>query len=222
MNPLIDEPQEHSPAPTVSFLKNTRDGYMADAKGRLVPTNLVKPEHRLEDELVRTLHAGAVRLSEKIRHFREKTTADILAFMDLLSEQYGAQRGGPRGNLTLTTFDGTLRVQLATNDQLEFGPELQVAKELVDACIKRWSEGATTELMAIVDDAFNVDQKGKLNTDRILALRRLAITDPEWALAMTAISDAIRVISTKRYLRFYSRGAPDEKFVQVPLDIASA
>jgi hypothetical protein len=198
------------------------EGYRSDAKGRLVPVALVKPEHLLEDDLVRALHASAVQLSEQIRHFREKSTADILAFMELLADKYGAQRGGPRGNLTLTTFDGTLRVQLATNDQLELGPELQVAKELVDTCIKRWSDGATPELLAIVDDAFNVDQKGKLNTDRILALRRLAIEDPEWIKAMAAISDAVRVIATKRYLRLYARGAVDAKYVQVPLDIASA
>jgi hypothetical protein len=197
-------------------------GYMRDAKSRLVPADLVKPEHLLEDALVRAVHADALVLSGKLRTFRETATEDILALTDLLAEKYKATRGGERGNLTLTTFDGTLRVQLATNDQLEFGPELQIAKDLVDSCIRRWSEGASLELKALVDGAFDVDQKGKLNTDRILALRRLAIEEPEWAQAMTAISDAVRVISTKRYLRIYSRGAANEKFVQVPLDVSSA
>lgn len=31
------------------------EGYMKDAKGRLVPLEAVKPEHLLEDELVRRL-----------------------------------------------------------------------------------------------------------------------------------------------------------------------
>ena len=200
----------------------TPDGYMRDAKGRLVPVKMVKPEHLEEDALVRSIHAAAVKLSGVIREFRETATADILALVDLLAEQYKAPRGGVRGNLTLTTFDGTMRLQLATNDQLEFGPELQAAKALVDVCIQRWSVGASAELMAIMVDAFDVDKAGKLNTDRILALRRLEIVDPEWALAMAAIGDAVRVVSTKRYLRVYSRGEASEKFSQVPLDIASA
>lgn len=195
---------------------------MLDAKARLVPVRLVKPEHLLEDALVRAVHAEAAGLSDKLRVFRDRATGDILALTDLLAEKYSAQRGGQRGNLTLATFDGTLRVQLATNDQLELGPELQIAKDLVNSCIRRWSEGASVELKALVDGAFDVDQKGKLNTDRILALRRLAIDEPEWVAAMAAISDAVRVISTKRYLRIYSRGAANEKFVQVPLDISSA
>jgi hypothetical protein len=209
-------------APTAPAAKPIPDGYVVDAKARLVPVALVKAEHLLEDELVRAVHAAAAKLSDALREFRMASTADVLAFMDLLAEKYSTRRGGERGNLTLTTYDGTLRLQLATNDQLELGPELVSAKELIDTCIRRWSEGADVKLVAIVDDAFNVDQKGKLNIDRILGLRRLAIEDTEWAAAMLAIGDAVRVISTKRYLRVYSRGAVDEKFAQVALDIASA
>jgi hypothetical protein len=197
-------------------------GYRKDAKGRLVPVALVKPEHLLEDEMVRAIHASAVKVSEQIRRFREDATAEILALQDLLADKYKTQRGGERGNLTLATFDGMLRVQLATNDQKELGPELQAAKQLIDSCIHRWSDGANVNLKAIVNSAFDVDKKGKYDIDRILALRRLDIDDAEWKMAMSAIGDAVRVISTKRYLRVYSRGAADEKYTQVPLDIASA
>lgn len=206
----------------MTTMQPARDGYMSDAQGRLVPIELVKPEHLLEDDLVRALHAKAIVISEQLRLFREQSVADILALLDLLAEKYGAQRGGQRGNLTLNTYDGTLRVQLAINDQLELGPELQSAKDLVDACIRRWSEGASVQLKAIVDLAFDVDKKGKLNTDRILGLRRLDIQDPEWLKAMVAISDAVRVVSSKRYLRLYTRKGEDQKHTQVPLDVASA
>jgi hypothetical protein len=203
-------------------MQPTRDGYMSDAHGRLVPIELVKPEHLLEDDLVRALHAKAVKLSEMLHDFREASVTDILTFLDILAEKYNAQRGGQRGNLTLNTYDGTLRCQIAINDQLELGPELQVAKDLVDACIRRWSEGASVELKAIVEDAFDVDKKGAINTDRILALRRLAIDDPEWQKAMVVIGDAVRVVSSKRYLRLYKRSGTDQKHTQVPLDLASA
>ena len=206
----------------MSAIRPIREGYLSDAQGRLVPIELVKPEHLLEDDLVRALHEKALVISEQLRLFREESVADILALLDILAEKYGTQRGGHRGNLTLNTYDGALRVQLATGDQIELGPELQSAKDLVDSCIRRWSEGASVQLKAIVDLAFDVDKKGKLNTDRILGLRRLDIQDPEWQRAMVAIGDAVRVISSKRYLRLYKRKGDDQKHSQVPLDVASA
>ena len=206
----------------MTTMRPSREGYMSDAQGRLVPVALVKPEHFLEDDLVRTLHTRAVELSAQLHKFREDAVTEILTFMDLLAEKYNTTRGGQRGNLTLNTYDGMLRIQLAINDQVELGPELQSAKELVDSCINRWSEGARPELKAIVEDAFDVDKKGKLNTDRILSLRRLNIDDEEWLRAMVVISDAVRVVSSKRYLRLYSRKKHDEPYTQVALDIASA
>jgi hypothetical protein len=197
------------------------EGYRRDAQGRLVPLAMVKREHLLEDELVRDLHSHAVAISELLRKFRTDALFQIDALQDLLAEKYNAQRGGQRGNLTLSTYDGMLRVQLAIADQVELGPELQVAKSLVDECIRGWSKGASVELQAIVMDAFDVDKKGRLNTDRILGLRRLAIEDPNWLKAMEAIGDAVRVVSSKRYLRFYSRAAQGDKLNQVPLDMTS-
>ncbi|MFT8418999.1 MAG: hypothetical protein ABF636_09260 [Acetobacter sp.] len=42
------------------------EGYMKDTKGRLVPLEAVKPEHLLEDELVRRLHEAAAQLAEQL------------------------------------------------------------------------------------------------------------------------------------------------------------
>lgn len=197
-------------------------GYWQDSQGRLVPESLVKAEHQLEDRLVRELVAGAEELAAKIREYREKSLRDIAAFLDLLADQYKAERGGNRGNVTLNSFDGLLRIQLAIGDQLAFGPELQTAKSIVDDCLRAWSKGADAKLQAIVADAFNVDKKGKLNVDRILALRRLDIDDPTWQRAMQAISDAIRVERSKTYLRLYRRRRREDKLDQISLDIASA
>jgi hypothetical protein len=196
------------------------DGYLLDAQGRLVPAGLVKPEHLLEDGLVRELHARAVKLSGMLAEFRAAALAEIDSLLEVLAEKYHAERGGLRGNLTMNSFDGMLRLQLAVSDQIELGPELQAAKALIDTCIRAWSKDAGPELQAVVNDAFDVDKKGQLNTDRILGLRRLAIEDPTWLKAMEAIGDAVRVVSSRRYLRFYSRSKPGEKLVQVPLDIA--
>jgi hypothetical protein len=196
------------------------DGYMRDARGRLVPAALVKPEQLLEDALVRGLHEKAAKLSGLLRDFRDTALDDIEALLDLLADKYRVTLGGDRGNLTLDTYDGELIVMVSVGDQLDLGPELQIAKTLIDGCIHRWSEGASIELQAIVNDAFDVDKKGKLNVGRILALRRMNIDDADWKKAMDAIGNATRVVRSKRYLRLY-RKSGDKAKEQVPLDLAS-
>ncbi len=196
------------------------EGFLQDAAGRLVPIANIKPEHLLEDEMVRELHAEAEVVRHALASFKAGAFSRVRAFMELLAQQYGSTRGGAKGNVRFTSFDGTLSVQLAVGEHIGFGPELQVAKALVDDCLRSWTEGANDNLRAIVNDAFQVDKEGKVNADRILSLRRLAITDETWQRAMAAIGDAVRTTRSKEYIRFHVRETPEKDPALVPLDIA--
>lgn len=198
------------------------EGYMADAKGRLVPERLVKPADRLEDQTVRTIMGYAEELSAQIARFKGHTFDDVYSLIDLINEQYGVQKGGRKGNITLTTFDGCQKVQVAVADRIVFGPSLQAAKKLVDECIASWSEGAHENLRALVDEAFAVDKEGHVNRERIFGLRRLAIEDERWKRAVEAIDESVRVIGSTVYVRFYRRPAPDAPWQAVTIDLASA
>lgn len=198
------------------------DGYMQDAAGRLVLVEHVKPEHLLEDELVRSLAKEAEELNAALLKFRAKCFTEARAFLDVLHEKYGVKRGGDKGNFQLKAYDGSLRLLVSINDCVAFGPELQVAKELVDSCLKRWSNGANKNLSAIVNDAFDVGKEGKLRKDKIFGLLRLNIEDEEWQRAMQAISDSIRVDTSREYVRFHKRSTLEGKWELVPLDMAKA
>lgn len=197
-------------------------GYMRDGKGRLVPDALVKPADKLEDQLVRKLMGYADDLSAQIARFKTHAFDGVGAFVALLAEQYGAGKGGAKGNMTFTSYDGTLKVQVAVADTMSFGPELQVAKTLIDACIMEWSEGSNANIRALVEHAFRVDREGQVSRDAIFALRRVAIEDERWQQAMAAIADSIHVEGSKTYVRFYRRAAPEARWEAVTLDLASA
>ncbi|AQS88255.1 hypothetical protein AA101099_1789 [Neoasaia chiangmaiensis NBRC 101099] len=203
-------------------MSHNPDDYMTDSAGRLVPRKNVRAEDLLQDELVRKLHEQAAQHREALRSFRETCFADIASLLDLLSEQYDAKKGGAKGNLTLSSYDGRLRVSICIGDAISFGPELQVAKELIDSCLTRWSEGANDNIRAIVMDAFDVGKEGHLSATKILALRRLSIDDDEWNRAMHAITASVKVDATRSYVRFHERVGQREPFVQVPLDMARA
>lgn len=197
--------------------------FMVDAKGRHVPVDLVKPTDKLEDQLVRGLMVHAGEISGQIARFKGYCFDDIAAFLDLLAEKYRVtSKGGQKGNMTFTTFDGCLKVQVAIADQIGFGPELQIAKALIDECIEEWSSDARSEIRALVDHAFEPRQEGKVNREALFSLRRVEIGDERWKRAMQAINDAIRVQGSTTYLRFYRRASPTEPWQNVTIDLASA
>ena len=194
--------------------------YMHDAKGSLVPLDLVKPQHMLEDELVRKIMGHGIALSEQVARFKEHTFEDIGSFEALLAQEYGATVGGAKGNKTLMTYDGLYQIKVQVADNVVFGPELQTAKVLVDECLNEWAEGARDEIRAIVTKAFNTDKAGQINRSEIFMLLRLQIEDERWQRAMKAIREAMRVVGSKTYIRCYRRAAQDAAWEPVSIDLA--
>ncbi|MEW9304742.1 DUF3164 family protein [Labrys neptuniae] len=195
--------------------------FMRDARGAWVPLDLVKPVDMLMDDTVRKMFGHAEPLNAQIARFKAHCFDDFGAFQALIAEKYGAKVGGEKGNTTLTTIDGTLKVTIQVADRIEFGPELQAAKTLIDECLTEWSEGSRDELRAIVNRAFQVDKEGQINRAELFMLMRTDIRDERWLRAMEAIRDSIRIIGSKTYIRFHRRDSAKGKWQPVTIDIAA-
>ena len=124
--------------------------------------------------------------------------------------------------MTFTSYDGTMKVQIAVADTLVFGPELQIAKGLIDECIAEWAEGSRAEIRALVEHAFRTDKEGQVSREAVFSLRKIDIEDERWKSAIQAINDSIRVQGSKTYLRFYRRARPTDRWENVTIDLASA
>lgn len=198
------------------------EGYRKNAQGHLIPERLIKPIDAARDRLVIELIDAAKTLSASIGKFKEQVFGDVAAFIQLSAEEYGMTIGGKKGNVTLFSFDGRYKVLVANADNIAFDERLQAAKGLIDECITAWSEGSSPEIKVLVQQAFNADREGKLNTGRILALRRLEIKDERWQRAMTAIGESVQVVGSKQYVRFYERVGETDQYVAISLDIATA
>ncbi|MBW8883062.1 MAG: DUF3164 family protein, partial [Asticcacaulis sp.] len=175
-----------------------------------------------QDECVRKIVCYATPLAAQVARFREHCFDDVDAFIGLVNQEYGMKAGGTKGNLTLMSFDGCLKVQIAIADHIAFGPELQAAKALVDECLKDWTDGARSELRALVERAFQVDREGRINRNELLSLRRLEFEDPRWQEAMRALTDSIRVVGSKRYVRVYRRPDCQANWQPISIDLASS
>lgn len=197
------------------------DGYWQDANGRLIPTDLIKDIDKARHELVHEIVAKAKEMNLLLVAFKAQTFADISAFVELSADKYNAKVGGTKGNITLMTFDGKYKIVRQMQDNLAFDERLQAAKALIDACIKDWTQGSRSEIKALIDNAFQVDKEGKISTGRVLGLRRLDISDPQWQAAMQAIGDSVQVLGSKPYIRIYEREGDSDNYRPISLDLAN-
>lgn len=220
---MTDAIEQTAPAPVPPGTQEVNGRlYLPDSKGNLVPLDLVKAEDRLEDEMVRKVMSYAADLNAQIARFLGHTMEDIGDLVALLDQEYGAKKGGPKGNATFTSFDGLMQIRVQRADLVEFGPQLQTAKKLIDEYLNELTSDARPEIQAIITRAFNTDKEGQVNKAELFRLKRLDINDERWIRAMDAIGDAMRIVGSKEYVRFYRRDRPDGRWQAVTIDLASA
>lgn len=194
--------------------------YRTDARGALVPVNSIKPSDLMRDDLIKEIIAKVTPLNAQLAELKRDVINDLRSFIDISANEYGVALGGKKGNVTLTSFDGSYRIQIAMQDTLHFDERLQAAKQLIDECLHEWTQNSGADLKTIVQAAFDVNKEGQINTSRVLGLRRLNIQNEKWLQAMNILSDSIQVQASKEYVRFYQRNK-DGKYELINLDIAT-
>lgn len=202
--------------------KTIPNGYWEDATGALIPVSKIKEIDKDRHKTVLRLCADAAKLSDQLAAFKVIAMGEIQEFIERSLAEYDVAPRGKKGNITLVSFDGRFKIVRQMQETITFDERLMAAKALIDECIHSWSKGSNANIKALVNNAFQVDQQGKINTGRVLGLRRLDIKDETWARAMEAISDSMRVASTKPYVRFYVRNDNSGDYDPISLDVASA
>lgn len=197
------------------------EGYMKDARGRLNPIGTIKPIDLLRNQTVIAIAEQAKNLSAILAKFKSVTFSDLDAFVATSAEQYQTKVGGKKGYVTLFSYDGQYKVVRSFQDMITFDEQLQVAKSLVDECLKSWTNQVRDEVKVLVNDAFRVDSKGQVRTQEVLGLRRHNFKDPTWLQAMDAISNAVQIVGSKPYIRIYERVGETTKYQPISLDIAN-
>jgi hypothetical protein len=196
-------------------------GYWKDANDNLVPLSKIKPIDKDRHQVVTGLCEAAKQQSAALFGFKATAMQAIADFIERSLAEYDVAHGGKKGNVTLVSFDGRYKIVRQMQESITFDERLQAAKALIDECIQSWSKGSNANIKVLVNDAFQVDQQGKISTGRVLGLRRLEITDEKWLRAMQAIGDSMQVASTKPYIRFYERVDATGEYQPITLDVAA-
>ncbi|MCE2594435.1 DUF3164 family protein [Motilimonas cestriensis] len=197
-------------------------GYIKNSKGHLVQEQLLSPyDVEMNDFVIKHINR-AYELQQQIAKLKQEVYEDCYAFKELLEEKYSAKKGGKKGGMSFTSFDGELQIRISVQDRITMGPELRIAEQLIKECAQEWAKTSSAEVRAIIFNTFETDKEGNLSIAKVLSFKREyqhVSEDPRWVNGMEAITDAIKVVGSKSYLNFKKRN-PEGKFLNIPLDIS--
>lgn len=200
------------------------NGFWLDKKGDAVHPDNIRATEKIKDETVENLISKAVEVQTILSVFKKNSFDEVESYFNLLLQNYGVdeKKNTKKGNITIENFSGTAKVQIAVNDNIAFDEKLSIAKMKIDEYLHEITKDAHADIQTLITKSFEVDKKGEVNAKKILALRGYEITHPLWIEAMQIISEATEVVSSKSYIRFYTRESIDKEYKQVSLDLAGA
>lgn len=198
----------------------TEKGLWIDPTGQFIPPKYIEGIVKTRDAMVERLHRLALAEQQRLAKFKSTVESELEKYLASLAADSGEDALNEGGNYILKNFTANRMLQVKIGRTIEFDERLNVAKQKIDRCLEKWSEGGNANLKVIVFDAFKVDQKGKVDTKRILGLRRHQIKDRDWQDAMELIGKAVTVIALKSYFMFQVRPNPDEEWQTIRLDLA--
>lgn len=180
--------------------------YCINSTGSMVPIEAVKDIDKLRDSVVTRIAEKIRALEAYMKEVKSQCMSDMEEFLQIAADQYGVKMGGAKGNVMLTSYDGSVQVLLAQANNLVANEGVNVAKELIDDYLSDITNDASPDLRLLVTQAFKVKQ-GKMDVKRLMELKQYGIKDERWIKAMEIISDSITVSSTTPCLRLRDRTA---------------
>ncbi|MFE3838858.1 DUF3164 family protein [Pseudogemmobacter sonorensis] len=195
--------------------------HMLNHRGHAVPIDRVSDVDKLITDTVLSIRAHAEELADRVARFKGHTYDDVGACLALIAEKHGVKRGGPKGNISLVSFDGCTRVDVRTSPNVIYGPELDFARDTLGEYLALYPD-LPTEIAAMITLAFGVDQQGTVNRERLYSLRRLENDHPLWVKAMDLIVKSERRIGSKSYIQISRRDTPDGPWQMIPINLARA
>lgn len=199
-----------------------KHGNWIDAAGQAVPLKYVSRLDKNRDKFVEEGIRRARKLRQSLEDFRAWVDDGITNHVALVGKETGTTPN-EGGNYTLTGFSGTMQIETKMVLFIGFDERLQAAKQIIDECLTRWSDGAAADLTLVVRDAFQVDSKGRINARQIQGMvrRTSEVKDPQWQRARKIIMDAMRTEGRRAYIQLRERDAGNGEWRPIRLDLAA-
>lgn len=198
------------------MIKNEQ-GDALNRNGKYVPTKSIDRHLIARDRAVSKIMQRVLRLEKKIKSEKAYIKSEVDKFINRYTDGKDVE-----GNIQLSDYANLNLVVFRKNDIIHFDERLNSAKVFIDKCLKKWSSDANENLRGLVNEAFNVDKKGRVNTYMVLRLTRLKSSDPDWIKAIKLINESIEIAGTRNYMSFKRRISNESEFESINLNFKDA
>lgn len=195
--------------------------YWENSSGKLVPIESIEPEDQARDAFVTQIISDAIAFQAETARVKADFANRIEAFLN--GKAMKVTKKPWEGNATITDFSGLNRIIRKIGKFMVFDENLNLAKQIIDECVIQWGANSNSNLVAMVNMAFNVNNAGAVDREAILSLKKLPVdgpTKPRWQEAMDLITKSQQTQATKEYFFFQTR-EPKEEWVTIVMDFSS-
>ncbi len=197
-------------------MREKRIGYKENRNGDFIPISAIKTKDIIRDDWVCSRAEKAMELQSRVDEFIQDTLKGMDELEELLAQEYGVElKESRKGNRSITSYDGKIKVERDVRDITTFDEQIHIAKQLIDECLIDWTAEGRDEIKVIVQNAFRVDKRGRMNMRDIKGLRQYEFTDQRWVKAMEIIADSETALKSKTSLSIYRRPSSESDWQKV-------
>ena len=187
-------------------------------KGESVPDKYVDFYDKKKEKIINQMVARANKLNEVLEEYKKLIFEKADGLFDDMFKAHNMEKTTQR-NFTLYSFDKSLKIEISTQDIVDFDDRIQLAQAKINEFLELKTQGADPDLSIIINNAFKTS-KGRLDKSRIFGLFSLKITHHLWNEAMDLIKQSITTNNTRRYATLWRR-QQDGKYVQIQLNFSA-
>ncbi len=187
------------------------EGFMFDATGNLIRIENVPADKRQADEIVRRFIPQAVAINRQLAELKTELSNVIPEFIAALAKEHGIKKMSRiKGNIELTSFDGTLKLARTMRDKVQVNANIEAARQLFFQYLNVATSGVDDALKKLVGRAFGGGKENQISVSRLIDIKNTDINHPLWTQAVKALEDALEVHDTASYYLFYYRSENGE------------
>lgn len=189
-------------------MENVPNGYWEAANGYLIPIAKITEADKARNNVVTSLCADAKTAFKSLNSFKESALDAVEEFVSISANNFDTHLGGKKGNVTLVSFDGRLKVIRSMQEVYGFDEHIDEAISSLKEIVNSWSAD-NDHLRDIVLTVCSRDENGNLNAANLIGLANLEIHEDNWITAMNSVLNSVK-IDVKPSIRFYERDAANE------------
>ena len=181
--------------------QKTAQTHWTDESGNSIPLKRVTKYERKAEKETHSLAKAALDINARMVAYKEDLIGRCQTLFEEFLKENGKEVEDVKGNATFYNFDRSIKIEVKVKGLIEFDENtIKLAQDKLDELLTDGLNGADDFIKPVVMDAFKTS-RGKLDTKRVLGLRRYAdkVPDIRYKEAMALIDKAIKTRDTKVY-----------------------